>query len=474
MNQLPELGALWSNGNLLWGAFAGSGETIKQNSPCDGSLIQSAALLSADELNQLFAPQAPLEISFDEVENFAPRLHVALEELREPLLEAMQRETGFITRDCEELLEGSLAYAEQFSDEFSRVQNAPDGPIFYEANGQQRSIKLMRVPWGTVAIILPQNAFLIVGLTAIFNALATGNRVILRAPLQSARSALLLARALKNADVPQNAVSMVLCKSKEFVIALCNSSAPALLHYMGSSAHAPGILQQTFEAGKGAIADGAGNVWTFVDENQDPETAAQILAGGATRYNGQTCTSINGALIHPAIYQSVRDKLKEKLGALQTGNPLENDVAIGALFDVRQAAWCASQMQESGGEITLGGTSDGNYLPASLVEKPNLESTLVREGLFGPALWIAPGTRDEFINLWPQNQYSLCAGVLSDFDKMWWLQNLPNAARLVFNGDTSIEHIFEPWGGYPASGANPVSIWHEKYTRVVSIDESVN
>ncbi len=113
---------------------------------------------------------------------------------------------------------------EQFGDEFSRVQNAPAAPIFYEANGQKRSINLVRVPWGTVAIILPQNAFLIVGLTAVFNGLATGNRVILRAPLQSARSALLLARALKNADVPQNAVSMVLCKSKEFVTALCESS----------------------------------------------------------------------------------------------------------------------------------------------------------------------------------------------------------------------------------------------------------
>ncbi len=88
----------------------GNGETIKQTSPCDGSLIQSAPLLSADELESLFAPQAPLKISFGEVENFASRLHVALEELREPLLEAMQRETGFITRDCEELLEGSLAY----------------------------------------------------------------------------------------------------------------------------------------------------------------------------------------------------------------------------------------------------------------------------------------------------------------------------------------------------------------------------
>lgn len=471
MKPIPEIGAAWTNGNLLWGEWAGNGEIIQQTSPCGNLLIQSAQLLSDDELKSLFAPQEPLKISFGEVENLAPRLHSALAELREPFLDAMQLETGFITRDCEELWEGSLAFIAQFSDEFARVQNASPAPIFYEASGQNRSINLVRVPWGTIAIILPQNAFLLVGLTAIVNGLATGNRVVLRAPLQSARSALLLAHALKEADVPQNAVSMVLCKSKGFVTALCESESPALLHYMGSSGHVPGILKQTFEAGKGAIADGAGNVWTFVDELQNPEDAAQILADGATRYNGQTCTSINGALIHPLLYNHVRDLLREKLSALSSGNPLQNDVSIGALFDARQAAWCASQMQESGGEILLGGKADGNYLPASLVEKPDFDSALVREGLFGPSLWIAPGTREDFVKLWPRNQYPLCAGVLSDDDPLWWLSHLPNVARIVFNGDTSVEHIFEPWGGYPASGANAVSIWHEKYTRVVSVDE---
>jgi hypothetical protein len=39
------------------------------------------------------------------------------------------------------------------------------------------------------------------------------------------------------------------------------------------------------------------------------------------------------------------------------------------------------------------------------------------------------------------------------------------------NGDPSIEAVFEPWGGYPASGINPVSVWMEKYTRVVALDE---
>jgi acyl-CoA reductase-like NAD-dependent aldehyde dehydrogenase len=474
MTPFPSIGVEWPGGNLFWDVFAGDGETIEQTSPCNASLIQRAQLLSPEELQALFVQQTSLPMTFGEVEAFALRLHTVLKELSEPLRDAMQRETGFIARDCDELLEGSFAFLKEFSEEFSRVQTPQNASISYQAGEQNRTINLVRVPWGTVAIILPQNAFLLVALTAIFNSFITGNRVILRAPLQSARSALLLARALKKADVPHHAVSLVLCKSKEFVTALCESATPTLLHYMGSSAHVSAILRQTFEAGKSAIADGGGNVWTFVDEDQNPEGAARILAEGATRYNGQTCTSINGALIHPVIYRSVRDHLLKKLSALKVGNPLENNVDIGVLFDARQSQGCADQMQQSGGTIVIGGEADGNYLQVSLVEKPNWKSALVREGLFGPALWIAPGTRDDFIACWPNNHYPLCAGVLSGKcsaeEQVWWLSRLPNLARLVFNGDTSIEHIFEPWGGYPGSGANPVSIWHEKYTRVISID----
>lgn len=469
MNVIPEKGAVWPRGNLMWGCFVGEGTLTERYSPCDGSLIQSANLLSSDELEALFAPAPPLKISLPEIEAFAKRLYGSLEQLRGPLRETMQYETGFIGRDCDEMLEGSLALVAQFTAQFAAAQSRPSAPIFYEVGSQKRRIELRSVSWGTVAIILPQNAFLLVGLTVALNALATGNRAILRAPLQSARSSLLLSQAFAQAQVPGDAVSVVLASSREFVTSLCKAPAPILLHYMGSSAHAPGILKQCFESGKSALADGAGNVWVYVDENI--ENAADILANGATRYNGQTCTSINGALIHPAIYETVRDSLREKLAALTVANPVEGDPIIGPLFDAKQAQWCAEQMAQSGGEILLGGSSDGNYLSPSLVEKPDYGSSLIVEGLFGPALWIAPGTREDFVKAWPQNQYPLCAGVLSNSDQDWWLTHLPNAARVVFNGDPSIEDIFEPWGGYPASGANPVSVWHEKYRRVVAVDD---
>jgi acyl-CoA reductase-like NAD-dependent aldehyde dehydrogenase len=464
MKHIPHIGTVWPQGNFVWGRFVGEGETSDAFSPLDGSLVQSASLLSAGELEGLFnaPPLSPIPVA--SLEEFALRLLAELEALRLLLRDAMQRETGFNQRDCDEMLEGSFAFISHFCGEFSQSQSAALAPTFYEANGQKRRITLARVAWGTVAVILPQNAFLLVALTVAFNALATGNRAILRAPLQSSRSALLLAQAFFKAQVPGDGISVVLTKSREFVSALCAAPSPVFLHYMGSSTHAPAILRQCFEAGKMAIADGAGNVWVYLDESVESKHAAQLLCEGATRYNGQTCTSINGAIIHPAIYNDVKAQLRTLL----------ENTRSGPLFDEAQTQWCVEQIHNSGGEILIGGGRDGNYLRPSLVDSPPSTCSLVREGIFGPAMWIARGDAVEFIRLWPQNSYPLCAGILQVNPEIAkWLSHLPNAARVVFNGDPSIEHIFEPWGAYPASGANIVSAWHEKYTRVVSVDETV-
>jgi glyceraldehyde-3-phosphate dehydrogenase (NADP+) len=202
------------------------------------------------------------------------------------------------------------------------------------------------------------------------------------------------------------------------------------------------------------------------------EWTVEILTAGALRYNGQTCTSINGAMIHPAIYPALRERLIERWSHLKTGNPLTEAVDVGPLFDEAQAAWCQSQIQESGGKILCGGQREGNLLVPTLVENPSLQSSLVRSGLFGSAMWLAPGDEKTFVAWWRSNQYPLGAGVLSpSAEPSWWLSRLPNLARLSVNGDPSIEHIFEPWGGYASSGVNPVGLWQRKYQRWVQVDE---
>ncbi|MBV9469860.1 MAG: aldehyde dehydrogenase family protein, partial [Abitibacteriaceae bacterium] len=413
-----------------------------------------------------------LVLDHDELWRFTSRFHKSLKSLAEPLLEAMLWETAFTRGDCEEVLQGSFDYVHDFRHSLRSIRRPLVAPIKYQIPGQERQIRLVSAPWGTVAAILPQSAFVITAVTCLLNALAAGNRVILRAPIQGARSAALLALAVEIARPPHDTISIVQVRSREFVTALNRSTLPSLIHYMGSSRYASQIHSDAFQHGNGVIIDGEGNTWVWVGEDADLDTAAEYLTMGAVRYNGQTCTSVNGAMLHPAIYSDLKEKLVQRWCDLKAGNPATEDVQVGPLLDDMQGEWCERRIKESGGKILCGGMREGNLLHPTLVEQPGVESSLVSDGLFGCAMWIMSGDQDDFVSLWPRNRFPLCGGVISPAaDPAWWLVRLPNLARFTVNSDPSVEHIFEPWGGYPESGVNPVGTWREKYQRIVSIDE---
>lgn len=446
----------------IWGTHAGTGEIAIGRSPLNGEPVQRVQMLSSYELDTIFQyPFQTRAIRGSELSELGSRVCDALMRLETEFFAAMRLETGFSFYDCREMLAGAIQLA---SDVERIVTNSDAGDTYqeYEVCGRIRRISLIREPWNTVALILPQNAFLIIALTGLFNAVAAGSRVVLRAPLQSARSACLLTRLLELAEFPEDRVSVVLAPSLSFCEAIYRSPHEVILHYMGSSRHAGRLMQECFENGTPLIVDGEGNGWAYVGESFDPTSAAKILSRAALRYAGQTCTSINGALIHPAAYGLVRAELKRRF----------EESSLMPLLDPGQADWCLERVRLSSGSVIAGGRCIERKLEPTLVESPRSDSQLVREGVFGPVLWISQGDICQFETLWRTNRYPLCAAVLSHSDEeQSQARRLKGLARLTINGDSSIESVFEPWGGYPMSGVNAVGPWIDKYMRTTQIDE---
>ncbi|MDF2439828.1 MAG: hypothetical protein JWN98_812 [Abditibacteriota bacterium] len=483
---IPAHGEHWLQSSLIWGESAGRGDSSDSHSPFDHSLVQRVSLLSdAEQYHLLYhhmQQASPFEAPLvdGELGAFAQALYQRMRAMQSLFVEACHFETGFSHSDCEELQCGTLDYIEGFAEYLQATNTPSSAPQKYFDAGRERHIELKPQPWGAIAIVLPQNAAVLVGVVALLNALATGNRVILRPPLQCARSSALLAHAIGVAALTapsvQSRISVVMTRARSFLQQLCQAPLPALIHYMGSSDHVPSLLADAWAGGKNVIADGSGNTWVWVGPQTRLDDAVSVLCSGALRYNGQTCTSINGAIIHPDLYDNVRERLLAHWQTLRTstspGAASPDTTICGPLFDEKQAAWCREQLENSGGTLLCGGGQQGNLLAPALLEHPRRESSLVSDGVFGPALWITRGDADLFKTWWMSNRYPLCAGVLGatsqdDVVAMWPLNNL---ARLVVNGDPSVEHIYEPWGGYAASGFNLVSAWLHKYSRTVSID----
>ena len=151
-------------------------------SSLDGSIVQRTSFLNDVEFQRLLAHARPSYIERRDLWAFVARLDLALSALAPALFEAMQHETGFTSADCAELLEGTQAYLRGYRDVLEQWERTPTASVAYRLGADARQIQLTRVGWGTVAIVLPQNAFLLIAITALLNALAADNAIILRAP----------------------------------------------------------------------------------------------------------------------------------------------------------------------------------------------------------------------------------------------------------------------------------------------------
>jgi len=456
----PPIGSFWDKPSLVWGREAGEGEVADAVSPL-GPTIQQFRLLSDAELDDLFAARPavpPIDLTGP-----CQRLAEILEERRDAVLTTMRLANGFSSKDCQEMLEGALQLIREF--------NPATSPLTEPIPFGKRQIELARVPFGTIAVVLPQNAFLLLCLTCLLSALSTGNRIILRAPTVAGRSAGALARALVEAGFDPRSFSIVVCDARRFIGKLLTSPQKPLLHFMGGSRRGAALLSQTFDAGCPCIVDGDGNGWVYIDEDYDPVLAASEMWQGAIRYSGQTCTSVNGVFVHPAIDAPFRAALRDLVAGTPSG---KNDEPIGPLFSADQSAYFEEAIQASGGRIGRNGHVVDSVMPGTLIEDPFWESSIVSEGLFAPALWVRTGEYSDLVDRWPLNRYPMTAGVLSySIEQQRVATDLTGAARIVMNGDPSIEHVLEPWGGYPSSGLNPVGPWVDKYTRVVQIDREL-
>lgn len=451
----------------------GVSDTHVVRSPVTGEAIDEVSLASKREIAQAIArvsaPDEPM--SAQRVFAFLDRLREQLAAHRDILVERTVLETGFITTDSLDIVNATVEFVADFE---TFVRERPRREPLIRHSYSQASTREMRIidrPVRCVAAVVPQNASLSLAITIIASALYAGSRVILRPSLQCASTGVLLRDILERSGVPPGRVEIVNCLASDFINASCESEEIDLIHYIGSNQYALSVFQQAFASGKVCLLDGQGNGLLYVDESFSVDEAVRIITSGATRFNGETCTSVNGVLAHPSVYSALRSRLTESMSSLVVGDPREPRTQVGPLFSAEQASSLRSQMRKSQGRLLCGGESRGAYLSPAFLDGVHPDEDVVRRGFFGPVLWLRSVESSEVCAWLRRNMFPLSDTVLSHQRAV--VQRFAadaRAARICVNEDPSVESMFEPWGGYPPSGLNPVSIWTEKYRQAFQVD----
>jgi RHH-type transcriptional regulator, proline utilization regulon repressor / proline dehydrogenase / delta 1-pyrroline-5-carboxylate dehydrogenase len=336
---------------------------------------------------------------------------------------------------------------------------------------------------GPMAIISPWNFPLAIPCGMVSAALVSGNPVVLKSAEQTPLIAQVLVDILHSAGVPKNILihlpglgevvgaslvaspkiaGIIFTGSKTVGMMIAKSAQSRLYHHPISSDIYP-VKVITEMGGKNAII--------VTSSAELDETVAGILAS-AFGHAGQKCSAASRVIVHEAVIERLKERLKLAVGDLKVGAAFDFSTDINPVIAavdrdrVREAARLASiEARDHGGEVVIDRTLEelpGYCVGPSVFLLPKnqamkAESWAQRE-VFGPFLHLIPvRDLDEALEVFNGTEYGLTGGIFSQSqDEIDYLQAHMECGNLYVNRNiTGARVAIEPFGGFKLSGTGP-------------------
>jgi acyl-CoA reductase-like NAD-dependent aldehyde dehydrogenase len=337
-----------------------------------------------------------------------------------------------------------------------RAEVVPHGnPILKAKRG-----RLLREPYGVIAIISPWNYPFSIPATETLAALAAGNAVVLKPSEFTPAVATELARLLHQAGVPEEIFQVVIGEGLAGV-ALLEAPIDKVI-FTGSVATGKRIAQAAAQRLLPVVLELGGKDPMIVLADADIDVASSAAAWGAFVNAGQTCLSVERCYVHRSIYDRFLAACVEKTGRLRVGKGTDPEIEVGPMIYQRQLQIVEAQVNEAksmGARVLCGGERlpqlGPNFYAPTVIVDVNHSMRLLNDETFGPVLPImAFDTEDEAIRLANDSEFGLAASVWTrDRQRGEALATKLHAGTVMVNDVICGFGISEaPHGGVKASG----------------------
>jgi aldehyde dehydrogenase (NAD+) len=190
-------------------------------------------------------------------------------------------------------------------------------------------------PVGVVAAITPFNFPLFLNLWKVGPALAMGNTVVLKPSPLTPFSALVLAEAADEAELPAGTLNVV-TGGPEVGRVLTTDPAVDMVTFTGSDLVGAAIMGQASPGLKRVLLELGGKSALIVRADADLDLAAATGAQHLTFQAGQGCALCTRHLVHASVLDRYLELLVERIARVRVGDPGDPAVAMGPL--IRPAA----------------------------------------------------------------------------------------------------------------------------------------
>jgi acyl-CoA reductase-like NAD-dependent aldehyde dehydrogenase len=311
-----------------------------------------------------------------------------------------------------------------------------------------------RVPIGPVSFITPFNFPYNLVAHKVAPAIAAGCPFILKPAEKTPVGALLLGEILAEFDLPEGAFSILPVPVEE-AARFTEDERIKLMSFTGSDK--VGWMLKGRSGKKPVVMELGGNAACLVDADADVEDAVDRLVFGGFYQSGQSCISVQRVLVHASIYEAVKDRLVNAVGALKGGDPRDPETFVGPLIsqgDAERVVEWIDEAVSAGARLLVGGEREGAVVRPAVLENVDDESKLFTEEVFGPAMILEPfDDFDAALERINCSRYGLQAGLfLRDIGKIRKAWDRLDVGGVVINDVPSFRVDHMPYGGVKDSG----------------------
>src|SRR6266508_4202166 len=221
----------------------------------------------------------------------------------------------------------------------------------------------LREPVGVVGQIIPWNFPLLMAAWKLAPALATGNCIVLKPAEQTPLSALLLARLIQEAGVPDGVVNVVTGFGETAGAPLAAHEGVDKVAFTGSTEVGKLIVQAAAGNLKKVKLELGGKSPQVVSADADPETAIPGAANAIFFNHGQCCCAGSRVLVEKSRFDEVVNGVADYAKNIKLGTGLDEDTQMGPLVSdeqLRRVTGYLDSGRADGAEVVTGGGRIGD------------------------------------------------------------------------------------------------------------------
>ncbi|HEX2060522.1 MAG TPA: aldehyde dehydrogenase family protein [Thermoanaerobaculia bacterium] len=313
-------------------------------------------------------------------------------------------------------------------------------------------------PVGVAGQVIPWNFPLLMAAWKIAPALAAGNTVVLKPAETTPITALMLAQIVQEADLPPGVVNIITGAGATGG-ALVSHDDVDKVAFTGSTEVGKRIQRAIAGTKKKLTLELGGKAPNIVFEDAPLDQAVEGIINGIYFNQGHVCCAGSRLFVQESVVEPIIRKLRDRIGTLRVGNPLDKNTDVGAINSRAQLEKIQELVEsgvEEGAEMFQSSCSlpaRGYWFAPTFFTGVSQSSRIAQEEIFGPVLSVLTfRTPEEALEKANNTPYGLSAGVWTEKGSRILKMASKLRAGVVWANTYNKFDPTSPFGGFKESG----------------------